>query len=243
MALGSRRENPRAVSETDKRGHLDAENLGGGLLEALRRRERNVELRIACHAPATVVTYDPATSRADIVLGHVPVLDLPAGDVPQAPVKIPNVRVAWDQDSGGYDTRPLAAGDTGEVSFHDRALDEWYRKGGSVDPVDGRTHSLADAVFRPGLATDAGVITPPTDQTARVIEHTQIKLGRLATLAIARATDPVAPNALMLAWALVVETAINALAPGTFTPANSFAGTLAASMGAVASGSTKTKAE
>lgn len=40
--------------------------------------------------------------------------------------------------------------------------------------------------------------------------------------AVARETDPVAPGELMAAWAGVVETAINSLAPGSFTPLNSF---------------------
>jgi hypothetical protein len=48
----------------------------------------------------------------------------------------------------------------------------------------------------------------------------------------------------MIAWASIVETAINVLAPGTFTPANSFATTVAANgFGSIASGSAKVFAE
>lgn len=47
--------------------------------------------------------------------------------------------------------------------------------------------------------------------------------GPTATLAVARETDFVNAGSLMSTWAGVVETAINGLAPGSFTPLNSFA--------------------
>lgn len=50
--------------------------------------------------------------------------------------------------------------------------------------------------------------------------------GQTATLPVARSTDSVEPGYLMTSWASIVETAINSLAPGTFTPANNFAGTI-----------------
>ena len=57
-------------------------------------------------------------------------------------------------------------------------------------------------------------------------------------LAVARETDPVAPSAAMIAWAAVVEGAINGLAPGSFTGANSFAGTVSSDFATILSGGT-----
>lgn len=56
-----------------------------------------------------------------------------------------------------------------------------------------------------------------------------IKIGEAATVAqdAIRRGDPVNPGAAMSAWALVVETFANSQVPGTFTPANSFATTVA----------------
>ena len=75
----------------------------------------------------------------------------------------------------------------------------------------------------------------------------RILLGAAAALAAFRTTDPVNPGANMAAWALVVETAINVLAPGTFTPANSFATTIAppntGNFGSGGTGSAKTLIE
>lgn len=51
---------------------------------------------------------------------------------------------------------------------------------------------------------------------------------------VARMTDAVGPSEPMTAWASVVESAINALAPGTFTPANGFATTVDGIEGAFA---------
>lgn len=169
------------MSETDKRGNVDSENVGDGWLGVFRRRERNLEMRIAVHAPGTVVSYNPANSTANILMGFLPILDTDLGDAPIPAIVIPKVRVAWPQGGGGmsYDTRPLVLGDTGELSFHDRALERWYLTGASPDPVDGRAHDLADATFVPGLAPDAKALKN-TDMTARVIEAPLIKLGAAA---------------------------------------------------------------
>jgi phage gp45-like len=59
------------------------------------------------------------------------------------------------------------------------------------------------------------------------VDGTEVNIGAAATKAAARSDDPVNPGAPMGAWALVVETAINILAPGTFV-ANTFALTVAA---------------
>lgn len=46
---------------------------------------------------------------------------------------------------------PIAVGDTGILIFAERSLDVWSTQGGLVDPLDGRHHTLSDAVFVPGL--------------------------------------------------------------------------------------------
>ncbi len=76
-------------------------------------------------------------------------------------------------------------------------------------------------------------------------EGSTFDIGAAATLAIARATDPLTGSAAAATWALVVETAINALAPGTFTGANSWLATVAppGGLGTIASGGTKGRAE
>jgi hypothetical protein len=56
--------------------------------------------------------------------------------------------------------------------------------------------------------------------------------------AVARATDPVGPGDPMSVWAGIVETAINVLAPGTFTPLNNFetVGAVPGGFGTIAAG-------
>jgi hypothetical protein len=83
--------------------------------------------------------------------------------------------------------------------------------------------------------------------TANIDAATAVQLGNALgpLLAVARQTDDVGPKTAMTAWALVVETAINTLIPGTFTPANSFATTVNAGngFGTITSGSAKVQAE
>lgn len=63
--------------------------------------------------------------------------------------------------------------------------------------------------------------------------------GTPGALAIARVTSDVGARAAMTAWAVVVETFINGLAPGTFIPANDFTTSVVAAnaFGEVTSGS------
>lgn len=73
-------------------------------------------------------------------------------------------------------------------------------------------------------------VTPAPGQTVNLAGEAP------AALAVARVTDPVAPSTAMASWGGVIESAINALAPGTFGPGNSFAGTVSADFGTIASG-------
>lgn len=71
-----------------------------------------------------------------------------------------------------------------------------------------------------------------------------VKLGGAsAALAAARVSSTLTSSAAASAHALVVETAINTLAPNTFTPANSWATTVAVAggLGTVATGSSNVK--
>lgn len=161
-----------------RRDHIDAETPADRLGDLLARVARRVALDIHVSVPATVVSYNATTQRATVTLGFRAVED---GAVsPDPPIQIANMPVRWERGVDSYDTRPLAAGATGQVFFADRALDEWLRQGGSVDPIDARAHSLADGVFYPGVGPSP--ISPPPNPAARVIEAPVIMLGSTATL-------------------------------------------------------------
>lgn len=232
------------MSSTDRRDHLDASSPAERLPDVLQKRDRNLELRLRVCSPATVVSYDPAVQTAVITLGFLTVEDREDGtETPDPPIQLSGVRVAWEKSSPtSYDTRPLFAGATGLVFFADRALDEWYRKGGSVDPIDGRAHDLADAVFLPGLSPDATKIAVATDQTARVIESTLIKNGRNAADFLIKGT------ALSTALTPIISTLTAVLAatdPATvITLANANKAAILAALSAIQSNlTTKTMAE
>lgn len=78
--------------------------------------------------------------------------------------------------------------------------------------------------------TGAINVTPAAGQTVNLAGEAP------AALPVARQTDPVAPSEAMASWGGVIETAVNALAPGTFNGTNSFAGTVSADFGAILQG-------
>lgn len=168
--------------EKDRRDTVDAQ--ADDFLTIWKARERTLMLALRTGSPATVVAYDPATQTCSLTVDALMVQSTPAPvDVPDPPIALQRVPVAFLRAMGGlaYDTVPVLPGDTGMVLCMDRAIDEWRRLGVPCDPVDGRTHSLADAVFLPGFHADTDPIVPPTSLAARVIEAPLIHLGVNAT--------------------------------------------------------------
>lgn len=200
------------MSDTDRRDkiHADAD---GDLLGVFANRERTLLLALRTGSPATVIAYDPATQTASLTVDTLAVAstDLPV-DVPDPPERLDRVPVVFTRAMGGlaYDTIPVLPGDTGMIFCMDRAIDQWRRLGVPTDPIDGRTHSHADAVFMPGLHADTDPIIPPTSLAARVIEAPLIMLGVGATQ----------PAVLGTAFAA----ALAAYTSGMITAANTWAG-------------------
>lgn len=153
----------------------DADTWLADLLALVRR---GIELDLRANAPGTVTSYNPATRRASVSLGFLPVLDEDGEDVPQPPVIIQECPVefpgsALPVESGV--TFPLMTGTTGMLSFTDRALAQWLVQGAPADPVNGRTHALGDGVFRPGLRPAA--TASATSLLATVVHGALVHLG------------------------------------------------------------------
>jgi hypothetical protein len=193
---------------TDRRDTIDAAppraSLRGLIQRALRKRD--LDLRVA--APATVVSYTPATQTAMCTIGflRVTATDTPAGEVAvPMPPELVSARVAVAQGTTWSDQPPIpVAGDTGLLIFADRALDQWYRGAGlPVDPALGRTHDQADAIFFPGLSPDARLSTPALNPLGRTIDAPQIVLGAAAV----PGTDNVAIASLLHAYLVAAVTA------------------------------------
>lgn len=178
----------------DKRDILDAKGPGASLGDLLKQLQRKIEMDIRVAAPATTLSYDPSTQRATVELGFRPVEATDSGEELEDPIKLYNVPVSFPRASAGYIALPLAAGggDTGMLVFSDRALANWLSTGGTTDPINGRTHSLADGVFFPGITTDKAPIVSTSHAVAgtTIIEgDTAIHLGDGATEPVIKGTE------------------------------------------------------
>jgi len=193
------------------------------MADIARQIQRLTKLSIRTHTPATIVTYDPARQVATLTVDHrqaVKVVDevqlarvaakgaTVVGVPPNAvatlpPLRLVDIPVVFPRTQAGYVTFPLAAGDTGQLHVSDRSLAQWRALGVPSDPLLSETHSLADAVFYPGLSPAARPIVPPTDIAATVVEGPLVKLG-------VGATDFVALASLVIAALQQIHTAFNA---------------------------------
>ena len=175
------------------------------LLEAMAQMIR-IGMRV--HVPARVVAYDAATQLAVVQCEHRLVVRVSSidrlppgaelqGSPPNAKAVLPpkvvqDIPVIFPGTSTAYLTVPIAAGTTGTLHVHDRALDQWMLKGAPCDPLFAWTSVLESSEFHPGLHPKTAPITPATDLTATVVEGPLVKVGRLATEAMVKADTLIA---------------------------------------------------
>lgn len=143
------------------------------------------KLGIRVATPGIIFAYSPLTQLATVdtmILG----IDVIANvDVPQKPIRIPNVPVGWPGTLTSYQTFPLAKGDTGQLILNDRSIESWLDLGVTAPPPIEHTHNLIDAVFYPTMRPKLRQL-PSTDPAAHVIEGAQVKIGRGAVSPMAR---------------------------------------------------------
>lgn len=179
------------MSSQDRRDNLDADPAEPSLADLIARLRRriNIELRVAM--PARVVTYNALTQRADVTLELLPVRydEVTGAEVPEPPIAIPDVPVRFLASPVGYVSVGIVPGTTGHVIFMDRAIDAWLKAGVPVDPLLGRTHDLADAVFEPGLHADTAPLSPPPSVIGAVVHGAQVQLGANATSSVILGTE------------------------------------------------------
>lgn len=178
------------------------------LPDVLNLFRRAIELGLRVSMPGHVTAYDPATQRATVQLGLLPVRFVEGEEVPDPPLVLPQIPVAWPGGSLGYVTTPLLPGDTGLVVFSDRCMSLWLLNGGPTDPVNGRTHELGDGVFVPGLRNATNPIAPPTALDATVVHGPLVRLGATGTEFALRGTA-------LAATALSLSTVLAAVPPAT----------------------------
>lgn len=151
-----------------------------------------------------LVTFERTAQDGSLVADSLPVI----GGVP---VVFPG--------AGSFSiTFPIEAGTTGLLIFANCSLDQWLANGNEVNPGSDRRHSIADAIFIPGLRPFASPIggsggTAPST-TAMVLEGADVRVGgEDAELAMRGETWTVAFDTLMDALNVVLSGIQN---PGTY---------------------------
>ncbi len=98
--------------------------------------------------PVEVVSFNSTkqTVTCKIVVKRIKQTDV----VEEFPLLV-DVPVAFTQTKEFAITFPIKAGDTGQVLFNERQIDNWEINGDILPPDDARMHSLSDGVFYPQL--------------------------------------------------------------------------------------------
>ena len=121
---------------------------------------------------------------------------------------ITGVPVVFPGTGGVSITWPVAAGDTVLLVFSESSIDKWLSRGGEVDPLDDRKHTLSDAIAIPGLRDFANPVPPAgIHSTAMVITAPLIHAGGTDSLALKSDVSA------LKSWAQTFATTVGYLAP------------------------------
>jgi Phage protein Gp138 N-terminal domain len=188
-----------------------------GVLAALDRMFADFGADLHVALPGQVVSYDASKQVADVK----PMVQRVAREqdddraVDPLPV-IPAVPVAFARGGGYFMTLPLASGDTGLLVFCERDLSPWRATGQDSDPLDEGVHTLAGAVFYPGLHTEARALpTPPSHLVlGKESGGPELHVGSSTVDVGASGGSPLLlASASFLAWIAAVSAATSAPAP------------------------------
>ena len=115
--------------------------------------------------PGTVTSYDPGTQTVQVQPGIQRLFrGQGAVDLP----KLVDVPVFFPRGGGFVLSFPVQAGDECLLVFSERAIDFWWKNGGSQLPSELRTHDLSDAFAFVGFSSNPGVakVSPGLDPSA-----------------------------------------------------------------------------
>jgi len=120
--------------------------------------------------PGRIVSYD----RVNTVANIQPQVKENGEAVPV----LQNVPVCWPRGGGGYLVFDVNTDDCGLLIFSKTDIGLWRERGEIGDPGDLAAHSIANAVFFPGLYPNGHTVTH--EAGACVLEATKIKLCKNA---------------------------------------------------------------
>lgn len=112
--------------------------------------------KIYTSMPATLITFDPGTQRAQIQLG---IKRRQKGVWKDLSVLV-DVPVVFPGSQSWAFFYALSKGDEGWAHFSQRCIDDWLATGGSVQPSSLRLFNATDAMFQPGLRSSATAFAP-----------------------------------------------------------------------------------
>jgi len=124
-------------------------------------------LNLHTSMPGTVTSYDPSTQTVQVQPGIQKLFrGQGAVDLP----KLVDVPVFFPRGGGFVLSFPVAAGDECLIVFSERAIDFWWKNGGSQLPSELRTHDLSDAFAFVGFSSQPGIAQVSPGLNASAVE-------------------------------------------------------------------------
>lgn len=116
--------------------------------------------------PGIVQSYDASKQMCSVQ--PCPKTEFNDGTIIPLPV-INNVPVAHLRAGKSIIHVPLKAGDSVELHFSNRSIDNWKSQGGIYDPADPRTHALSDCIAYPGGYAISQALTIPNPKMLTIM--------------------------------------------------------------------------
>jgi len=117
----------------------------------IREAVRSEMLNLHTSMPGTIISFDPDDQTVEVQLDLKFRRSVSGGYVEEEVDVLKDVPIIYPRANNYSLTMPIVPGDTCEVRFMERSIDNWLLEGGTVSPEDYRHHSLSDAVCYVGM--------------------------------------------------------------------------------------------
>lgn len=144
-------------------------NFSPQLEEILKTAMEQRLVQLHTSMPGVIAKYDPQKQMADVR----PAIKrkYPTGEVVELPL-LTNVPVAHPRAGKARIHLPLKEGDSVEICFSERSIENWSAKGGIVDPEDPRKHHLSDAYVKPCLYPNKEPFSVTEPEAIEIVNNT-----------------------------------------------------------------------
>lgn len=151
---------------------LKKPNSNPHLKDVLEENERNIFLKMNCHAIGTIESFNSENQTVEVSINYLRTYMRNGQRVTKAYPLLLDVPVVMMTGGGATLTFPIEQGDTCVVLFNDRSISQWWASGQVAQLESNRAHALSDGMALIGIRSNVNKLTDYDENRALLSKGT-----------------------------------------------------------------------